>query len=834
MKKILQKRNFFALAAALFLATAMTNAQTRTASVTGNWNNTATWGGASVPTSANDVVVNNGITVTVDIVSAACNTVTFSSASGTISVSTGNTLAVTGAITLQNAAGANRAAALTGAGTITCASVVVGGTTTNLSADASTTFTSTIAALTISGNLSLVGVDDGSDDNNPTFNLQSGTVSVAGTVVLNEANGSTVTLTLNSGAETGTLDLSGATPFTITGGPSFNANGSAATVNYSGADQAIRTATYTNLITSNSGTKTISGDLTLTGDLLVEAGTTLTLGANDITININATRSATINGTLNINGNGRLSENLGGTKTLVIGPAGILNITDNGGATLPVMNVYSFDAGSTVNYGSTDAQTIENTPVYGNLVTSGSGTKTLESAGGTMTFAGSIRIGSGTTLASNDKTISLAGDFINNGSFTQGSSTVFLNGSASQELGGTTATTFNAVTVNNAGPGITVTRDITVNGALTLTDGIVTTSATPNGLVILSSGSTLSGGSTGSHINGPVRRAGSTGFTFPVGNGTLYSPITITAPGEVGDIFQAEYKRASATGLGGITAPGLTQVSNCEYWDLNEIADPGNNNTLSVTVTWFAGSGCGSSYITDYTKLTLAHFSGGSWSDHGGTPSGNNTTGSIIRTGVTAFSPFTLGSTVVDANPLPVSFSDVKAVEKGAGIQLDWTNLTESDINSYVIEHSSNGVAFTAIGQVTPRSNQADKASYTYFDAAPLPGTNFYRVKAVELTGKNVFSKMLRVETGRNPKGISLYPNPVSGSELTIGFSAAKGQYNLSVLNTAGQVVYRQLVNHAGGAVSQTLALPATLKAGVYHLLISGTGFKETKMFVMQ
>ncbi|MBI5372502.1 MAG: T9SS type A sorting domain-containing protein [Sphingobacteriales bacterium] len=837
MKKILQNRSFSALAMALFLTTAVTNAQTRTASLSGNWNNTTTWGGASVPTSANDVVINSGITVTVDIVAAACNTVTFASASGTISVGTGNTLAVTGAVTLQNAASGNRAATLTGAGTLTCASVVVGGTTLapNLTGDGTTTLSSSINSLTVSGNISLRGVDDGNDDNNVTFDLISGSVSVAGTLDLNEDNGSAVSFTLNGGGvETGTLNLAGATPFTITGAPNFNAAGTSATVNYSGGDQAIRTATYTNLTTSTSGTKTIAGNLTITGNLLVDAGSALTMGGNDITIDVNASRSITINGTLNINGNGRLMENQGGTKTLFIGPAGVLNITDNGGSTLPVMNAYSFDAGSTVNYGSTDAQTIENTPVYGNMATSGSGTKTLETAGGTMTFAGSITIGNGTTLASNNKTINLAGDFINNGSFTQGSSTVVLDGSAAQEMGGATATTFNTVTVNNTGTGITVSRDITVTGTFTLTDGIVTTSATPNGLVTLNSGSTLSGGSAGSHINGPIRRAGSTGFTFPVGNGTLYSPVTITAPGEAGDIFQAEYKRASATGLGGITAPGLTQVSNCEYWDLNEIADPGNNNTLSVTVTWFAGSGCGSSYITDYTKLTLAHFSGGSWSDHGGTPSGNNTTGSIIRTGVTSFSPFTLGSTVVDANPLPVSFSDVKAFEKGSGIQVDWTNLTESDINSYVIERSSNGVDFNAIGQQAPRSNQADKASYTYLDAAPLPGTNFYRVKAVELTGKNVFSKMLRVETGNHPKGISLYPNPVSGSELTIGFSAVKGQYNLNVLNTAGQVVYRQLVNHAGGAVSQTLALPSSLKAGVYHLLISGTGFKETKMFIIQ
>ena len=40
------------------------NAATKTASVSGNWNSTATWSGAAIPVNFDDVVVNTGITVT--------------------------------------------------------------------------------------------------------------------------------------------------------------------------------------------------------------------------------------------------------------------------------------------------------------------------------------------------------------------------------------------------------------------------------------------------------------------------------------------------------------------------------------------------------------------------------------------------------------------------------------------------------------------------------------------------------------------------------------------------------------------------------------------------
>lgn len=48
------------------------NAATRTATSSGNWNNTSTWGGASVPTATDDVIIRNNATVTVNISNAVC------------------------------------------------------------------------------------------------------------------------------------------------------------------------------------------------------------------------------------------------------------------------------------------------------------------------------------------------------------------------------------------------------------------------------------------------------------------------------------------------------------------------------------------------------------------------------------------------------------------------------------------------------------------------------------------------------------------------------------------------------------------------------------------
>ena len=235
----------------------------------------------------------------------------------------------------------------------------------------------------------------------------------------------------------------------------------------------------------------------------------------------------------------------------------------------------------------------------------------------------------------------------------------------------------------------------------------------------------------------------------------------------------------------------------------------------------------------------MAHHNGTSWINEGN--SGTTIVGGSVLNGGTvtsntlvgSFSPFTIGTTNSAANPLPVIFGDTKAFEKGTGVQIEWTNLTEKDVVSYSVERSINGRDFISISQLGARSNVSDAQSYLSFDGAPS-STNFYRIKVVEADGHIVYSKLMKVDIGKSSKGLVLYPNPVVGNDLSIGFTAARGQYNLSVVNAAGQQIYSQKINHAGGTVSQAITLPSTVKAGVYNMMISGDNYKETKMFFIQ
>ena len=560
-------------------------------------------------------------------------------------------------------------------------------------------------------------------------------------------------------------------------------------------------------------------------DINLTTGQTLTLDANrtpdgtiDVVEGIFDLSTFTFNrsaagGSFNINDGGWLK--IGGTNSFP---------TNYGASTIGNVD-------ATVEYNGT-AQTAATLPTdaYTILILSGSGAKTLTAE--TVNELLSIQ-GTATTTGVAPTYLDAATILEYKGSGAQTTSNIEFSGT-----GGTNPTNLR---IDNTA-GVTLLAAKTINGALTLTNGYLTT--TTGTLLSIGTGGSATT-ANGAFVNGPLAKLKNTTtlFTFPVGNltGGLRT-IGVTPSGTGAATYQASFLSTDprTVPLGNVLGgtPLITQISACEYWDL---ARTGGTTTARVTVSWPAvGNTCGSTnwgaYVGQVSSLVVGHHDGVSWKNEGQfSTTGSAAAGGTITstTFLATFSPFVLATTS-SLNALPVTFDDVKAFEKGTGVQIEWSNLTEKDVLNYVVERSANGRDFTAISQLASRSNLSDKQSYLSFDGSPLSGTNYYRIKVVEIDGKVIYSKVLKVDIGRNVKGIILYPNPVTGSDISIGFTAVKGQYTLRVVNNAGQEVYTKQIVHPGGSISQTVTLPSALKTGVYNLMISGDNYRENKMFIMQ
>jgi hypothetical protein len=196
---------------------------------------------------------------------------------------------------------------------------------------------------------------------------------------------------------------------------------------------------------------------------------------------------------------------------------------------------------------------------------------------------------------------------------------------------------------------------------------------------------------------------------------------------------------------------------------------------------------------------------------------------------------FTLANISSAKDPLPVMFDSVIAYEKNGGVNIEWSNLTERDIATYFVERSVNGKDYTVISQHLPKSNKDDRASYISFDPYPEPGTNFYRIKTIEKNTKIIFSRIMRIETDKIEQGLTLYPNPLRGSHLTLSLSGIQeGKYHLKLFNSAGQLVYQKDIISQGSFTTQSLDFSNHIKTGFYNVVVKGDSYQQSKIFIVQ
>ncbi|MEP7373061.1 MAG: T9SS type A sorting domain-containing protein [Chitinophagaceae bacterium] len=806
------KKVYFLLMTMLIATIGWSKTTTWVGGANSNWDNPTNWDNG-VPAANDIVIIPNNTSLTITRVAQGGNlTLTSLSVLGNSNIRLVNTAAR--AITIANGAAANDFVIEAGAqltlGTninIALASGVAGNPTKavidgNLIIEANRDFDS--------DNANVLTTVTGLIQNSGTVEGTAGRLSFAGGTYIHARNGGTIPLATWNSASTASVNgiiNSGVGNLNQSFG-NFTWNSPSQAINFSFA--AAITTIKGNFTVANTGTGSIilksfgggTTSTTVTGDYIQTGGKLTIIGSSE-------------SHNLNVKGNFDMS---GGTLTRggTPGATSSANVIFNGTA----VQSFTKTAGTISN--AINFTIANNAKVdFGTYVLSGS----------TGTFA--LATG-GKIITANPNGLGAAGSI---------QMTRTYNSLAEYEFQGAgtgvfTTTTPNSVrdlTINNSVNGGDVNLDMPLNVSrkLTLTEGMITT--TSNLLTIGAAGSATAPTLT-SFVNGPLAKSGNTAFVFPVGKaGEGYRTIGISTPSG-NATFRAEFVRSNPGG--GTFGAGITQISACEYWDLTRTGG-GAGVTTRVTLSWESTSPCGSSsvYVTNPVTLRVAHFVGGTWINEGRSAStGDMIAGTVTsQNAVATFSPFTLASSSSLDNPLPVLFANVKAYEKNDGVQIEWSNMTEKDVAGYVVERSGNGADFSAISQQSATSNQNDKADYTAFDANPLQGTSYYRIKATETTGKIVYSKILSVSIGSGSQGLRLYPNPVKGNQVTISMSNVKrGQYTIRVINTAGQDIFRQALNNQSSSMTQTLDLPATIKAGVYHMVITGSDYRETKTFIVQ
>ncbi len=160
-----------------------------------------------------------------------------------------------------------------------------------------------------------------------------------------------------------------------------------------------------------------------------------------------------------------------------------------------------------------------------------------------------------------------------------------------------------------------------------------------------------------------------------------------------------------------------------------------------------------------------------------------------------------------DLLTLPLRLTAFSATLKNAGVTLSWKTIEESSMDRFEIERSSNGTAFTRLGEV-PCTNRALPSQYSFEDTSPLSGTAWYRLKIISINGSTTYSKIVSLYN----QGVTshyLYPSPwqkgsglfirnPSGERLTVIFYTLTGEMISKVTTNTHQVPTSSLSKHTG------------------------------------
>lgn len=140
---------------------------------------------------------------------------------------------------------------------------------------------------------------------------------------------------------------------------------------------------------------------------------------------------------------------------------------------------------------------------------------------------------------------------------------------------------------------------------------------------------------------------------------------------------------------------------------------------------------------------------------------------------------------------------------------LKWSTASEQNSRLFVIQKSTDGLNWTAIAEKQAAGNSNAQMDYSYTDAGPVEGINYYRIQLNDIDGRNYYSKTVSVQYS-NDKMPVIYPNPVTEGKLNIEM---KESGYVRLYNNQGMLEHQVLLEKG----IQTLHLDRLAK-GIYQL----------------
>jgi hypothetical protein len=182
----------------------------------------------------------------------------------------------------------------------------------------------------------------------------------------------------------------------------------------------------------------------------------------------------------------------------------------------------------------------------------------------------------------------------------------------------------------------------------------------------------------------------------------------------------------------------------------------------------------------------------------------------------------------VQGAPLPVEWVSFDAKYENEQVNLDWAiaNATQN-FSHFEVERSIDGLRFEQIGTV----KHSGESNYRFTDEKPdfNPKSNYYRIKSVDLDGREAYTQIKEVRFLRKPLSFTVMPQPARADQIAVSIdSEREASYTMTLADIYGRELYSQSVELAKGSQLITLP-PQNAVPGLYFLSFqSAHGLRNT------
>ena len=323
-------------------------------------------------------------------------------------------------------------------------------------------------------------------------------------------------------------------------------------------------------------------------------------------------------------------------------------------------------------------------------------------------------------------------DAVNDAQFGEGTGTetVTFDGANDQYIRSNES--FNNITINKNTGSITILGRARAKREVRFIKSIVEVNGSAS--LIFNNTASVVAVSDASHVHGAVTREGDAGsdFTFPVGDGIHYRPVSISNLSAASDITAEHFRAAPPDAT--LKPSEMVNLGSCGYWQLESSV-----STAQAFVTLHWDADC----PVDFSEVAIARWDGTQWLEvPGDAPVGNNTAGSITTlAALSDFGRFALA----EVTDLPVANNDSETTQEDTPLAIN-VRANDTDDNGtdptsvVIVQPPLHGTA--TVNPLTGTITYVPEANY--FDET-APDELFYTVQDTKGARSNAASLTITV-----------------------------------------------------------------------------------------